>query len=156
MMKKSILYFPKTLSLIAIVFLFMQCKKDDPPPTKSEMLQGSWSLTADAYSPAYDVLGNGTTVTDAYPLYAPCLKDDLTIFKTNSEGEFNEGPTKCDAADPQSIQFLWTLKSNDTILNISAAADFTILQLDGTTLKLSSTFVDGGVTYTETYTFIKK
>ena len=157
-MKKSILFFPKLLSLIVFSFLLMQCKKDDetPPKTPAELILGSWQLTGDAYSPAYDYFGNGNKITDAYVLYDACQKDDITTFKTNSEGEFNEGATKCDVADPQSVAFLWTLTNNNTTLNISALADFTIVQLDNTTLKISDSFVEDGVTYTETFTFTRK
>jgi hypothetical protein len=156
-MKKSILFIPRLLSLIVFSFLLMQCKKDEAPPKPaSELILGSWLMTADNFSPAYDYLGNGSKITDAFPLYDACAKDDILTFKTNSEGEFNEGGTKCDAADPQSIPFLWTLKNNDKTLNISALSDYTIVQLDNTTMKLSETFTDNGITYTETYVFTKK
>ncbi len=156
-MRKSILSIPKFLSLAIFAFLLVQCSKDDDAPAKTpaELIIGSWQVTSDVFSPAYD-LGTGTPVSEAYPLYEACEKDNITTFKTNSEGEFNEGATKCDAADEQTIPFLWTLKDNNTTLNISAIADFKILQLDATTLKISSTFDDGGVTYTETFTFTRK
>jgi outer membrane lipoprotein-sorting protein len=156
-MKKSILFLPRLLSLALFTFLLVQCKKDEAPPKPaSELILGTWQLTGDNYSPAYDYFGNGTKITDAFPLYVDCQKDDITTFKTNSEGEFNEGATKCDVADPQSTPFLWTLTNNNTTLNISALADFKIVQLDATTLKLSTTFDENAVTYTETFTFTKK
>jgi len=157
MMKKSLLYFPRILCIAVFTLLLVQCKKDEAPPkTPSELMVGTWQITADSYSPAYDYFGNGTKITDAFTLYVACQKDDITTFKTNSEGEFNEGATKCDPSDPQSTAFLWTLKENNTVLNISALADFKIVQLDATTLKLSTTFDENGVTYTETFTFTKK
>jgi outer membrane lipoprotein-sorting protein len=156
-MKKSILFFPRLLGLALFTFLLVQCKKDEAPPKPaSELILGTWKLSADTYSPAYDYFGNGTKITDAYPLYVDCQKDDVTTFKTNSEGEFNEGASKCDVADPQSTPFLWTLKDNNTTLNISALADFKIVSIDATTLKLSTTFDENSVTYTETFTFTKK
>jgi hypothetical protein len=156
MMKKSILVFPRLLSIAVFSFLLVQCKKDTPPKPPSELILGTWQLTADTYSPAYDYFGNGTKITDAFPFYVDCQKDDVTTFKTNSEGEFNEGASKCDVSDPQSTAFLWTLKDNNTTLNISALADFKIVTLDGKTMKLSNTFDENGVTYTETYTFARK
>ena len=156
-MKKSILFLPRILSLAAFAFLLMQCSKDEAPPkTPSELMVGSWQMTAYTYSPAYDYFGNGTMITDAFTLYEACEKDDITIFKTNSEGEFNEGGNKCDPSAPQSTAFLWTLKDANTTLSISAFAEFKIVQLDATTLKLSSTFDENGVTYTETITFARK
>jgi hypothetical protein len=157
-MKKSVIFCPEILGIIVLSLFLLQCKKDSTPtPTPpSQLILGSWVVTADNYNPAYDYLGNGTPVTDAFPLYDACLKDNVYIFKTNSEGEYNEGETKCNATDPQSVAFLWTLKNNNTVLNISALADFNIVQLDGSKLKLSSTSVENGVTYTSTVTMVKK
>lgn len=81
----------------------------------------------------------------------------------NFVGEFNEGATKCDPADPQTEAFAWVLKSNNTILTISQTVggvtigfDFEILQLDASTLKLKYTFVESGVTYTNTTTYARQ
>lgn len=157
-MNTSILHIPRILSLAIFSLLLIQCKKDEPAPppkTPTELMIGSWVLTGDNINPAYDV-GTGSPVSDVFPYYDACEKDDITIFKTNSEGEFNAGPTKCDPGDPQSNPFLWTLKNNNTVLSISALADFNITQLDETTLKVTDTFTDAGVTYTETFTFTKQ
>ena len=155
-MKRSFLHISKIVSVLAFTMLLLQCKKDTPPKPATELILGTWAITAVTYSPGYDLFGNGTPITDAFPYYQPCEKDNVTTFKTNSEGEFNEGATKCNSTDPQSTAFLWTMKTNNTILNISALADFTIVMLDGKTMKLSSTFTEVGVTYTETITFVKK
>jgi hypothetical protein len=156
-MKKSILFLPRILSLAVLAFLLMKCNKNETPPkTPNELIVGSWQMTAYTYSPAYDYFRNGTKITDAFALYENCEKDNITTFKTNSEGEFNEGGSKCDPSDAQSTSFLWTLTNNNTTLSISALAEFKIVQLDATTLKLSSTFVEDGVTYTETITFARK
>lgn len=154
-MQKSILFIPRLLSLVVFSLLLMQCKKDEAPPkTPSELMLGSWGLTAQTISPGFD-FGNGIVVTDVFAILEACDKDDITIFKTNSEGEFNEGPSKCDPQYDQVTPFIWTLRSNNTILSIDGE-DFNIIQLDNTTLKITYTLVDSGVTYTQTITFTKK
>jgi len=156
-MKKSLLFIPRIVSLIVFSLLLVQCSKDDDEPVKTpaEQILGNWQLTGDNYSPAYD-LGTGTPVTDGFVYYSACEKDDITMFKVNSQGEFNEGPTKCDPSDEQIIPFLYTLTDNNTKLNISALAEFNIVQLDNTTMKLSATFSENGTNYTETFTFTRK
>lgn len=62
--------------------------------------------------------------------------DDYLSFKNNSKGEYNEGASKCDQADPQTEDFIWTLEYSNTMLNINGI-DYTILQLDNSTLKFS-------------------
>lgn len=163
-MKKAIVFLPRLLLLLSLTFLLNRCNKDDETPeTNANRILGNWSLTADSYSPAYDFLGNGTTVTEAYPLYEACQKDDIYTFNSSNTGELNEGPTKCDPGDDQSYPFTWLLKSNGTVLNLSVnysgitiGQDFNILQLDANTMKLQYTFDDAGVTYTNTQTFAHK
>ena len=157
-MNTSILNIPRILCLAIFALLLVQCSKDDDPPppkTPAELILGSWSITGDNINPAYDI-GTGTPISDLFPTYTACELDDIITFKVNSEGEFSEGATKCNAADPQSTPFLWTLTNNNTKLNISALAEFTIVQLDATTLKISDSFVDSGITYTETLTYTKR
>lgn len=128
-----------------------------------DLILGDWRITADSWSPAYDLSGNGQLVTNAYALYPACEKDNIYIFKTGNIGEENDGPVKCDIADPQSKPFTYLLKTNDTQLNISITEqgvnitfDFDILQLDATTLKLKTTTSENGVTFTNTQTFVRK
>lgn len=156
-MKKSLFLTTRIAVFLSFSMLMMQCSKDEETPqTAADKIIGSWLMTADTYSPAYDYFGSGQLITEAFPLYDACEKDNLLIFKTNSEGVFDESALKCDPSDPQTIPFLWTITTNGTVLNISAIADLEIAQLDGTTLKLKTTFVESGVTYTNTLSFTKK
>ena len=45
-------------------------------------------------------IGNDTLIT-------ACEKDDIYTFKSDSTGIIDEGVTKCDAADPQTLPFSW-------------------------------------------------
>ena len=164
-MKKALVFFTRTFLLLSISLLLVRCSNndEDTPKTPADLLLGSWGLTGDVYSPGYDYLGNGQLVTDAFPLYEACEKDNIYTFNASNVGDLNEGSAKCDPADPQSIPFTYLLKSNSTVVNISITIqgvtigqDFDILQLDKSTLKLKHTFDESGVTYTNTQTFTRK
>ena len=162
-MKKALVFLPRLILFISFSLFFLQCNKNDEPATPADLLIGNWGITADTWSPAYDLLGNGQKITDAYALMEACEKDNIFIFKASNVGELNEGNTKCDPADPQSVPFSYLLKTNNTQLNISITdqgitigLDFDIVQLDATTLKLKTTTVENGVTYTNTQTFVRK
>ncbi len=162
-MKKALVFLPRLMLFVSFSLLFLRCSNNDEPTTPADLLIGNWSMTADTWSPGYDFYGNGQLVTDAYPLYDACEKDNIYIFKASNVGEVNEGNSKCDAADPQSTPFTYLLKTNNTQLNISISdqgvtigLDFDIVQLDATTLKLKTTTVENGVTYTNTQTFVRK
>ena len=157
-MKKSILFFPRLICFAIFAFLLLQCKKADAPPKPaSELILGSWVMKSYAYNPAYDFLGNGTKITDLFAQFPACFQDDIYTFKTSGQGVIDESTTKCDAADPQTFPFTWELKNNNTILYVDfLAEDYTIVQLDNTTGKLSRTIIEAGITYTETIVFARK
>ncbi|MCG7860401.1 hypothetical protein MD537_25695, partial [Flavihumibacter sediminis] len=66
--------------------------------------------------------------------------DNTLEFKTDGTGISREGATKCDPADPDSENFTWSLKNNETILNIAIPGSFfsgdaTIITLNETTME---------------------
>jgi len=143
-------------SLIVCMTINVSCKKDKDK-SRSELIVGSWILTSDAYSPAYDYSGNGTGITEAFSLYDDCVKDNVSTFKSDNTGISDEGATKCDPDDDQALPFVWQLSDNDSKLVISTYGEtYNIVQLDNSTLKISMTFEDNGTTYTNTYTFKRK
>ena len=154
-MKKTFCALRYSALLLMLALFTWQCQKDEQK-TRAELIVGSWVVVSDTYSPAYDYNGDGTTITDAFPLWDACDKDDLFIFKANGVGEMNMGATKCDPAEPQAIPFEWVLKDNSTIVTIVDLDDFNIEQLDETTLRLRSMFEEEGVVYTSRITFARK
>jgi hypothetical protein len=163
MMKKALVFLPRLFLFLSFSFLFFRCSEKDTPTTPADLLLGNWSITADTWSPAYDVYGTGQKITDAYAFYDVCEKDNIYTFKASNIGELNEGAAKCDVADPQIIPYTYLLKTNNTQLNISITDqgitigfDFDIVQLDATTMKLKSTTTENGVAYTNTQTFVHK
>ena len=160
-MKKALVFFPRLLLFLTFSFLLVRCSDDDEPQTTADLLLGNWMITASIYNPPVD-FGNGP-VSDGFPFWDDCDKDDIYIIKANGVGEYNEGATKCDPGDPQTEAFTWALKSNNTILTISettggisVGVDYEIIQLDASTLKLKFTFDNAGVSQTITETYTRK
>ena len=144
-----------------VVFFFVvanmlsSCKKNKSndngdAKTKTELLTtGPWKYASCVVGPAYDYYGNGNPVTDIYSIMLPCEKDDFEVYKTNGIWEYNEGPTKCDPANPQIVYMEpWSFTSNETKV-IVGGVECIILELTETTLKLRYTFEDGAISYTE-------
>lgn len=131
--------FPNVLLLgsVLLVTLF-SCQKsndDDGPKSKSALLTASlWKIASVGAD-----LDKNNTVDLPYPL-ENCEKDNTLEFKTDGTGISREGATKCDPADPDSENFTWSLKNNETILNIAIPGSFfsgdaTILTLNETTME---------------------
>ena len=120
-----------------VLFLFFSCKEDAPEPkTKTQLLtQGTWKFSA--------ATANGS---DASSYLQACQKDNIYTFAAAGTGTMNEGPTKCNAGDPQTSTFNWNWATNETILHINtplfsgSGNDFTLVSLTETELKVSFTY----------------
>jgi hypothetical protein len=140
-MKKN----PFTRTLMAafvILVLSVSCKKD-PALSKKDMITGKWKPIANTISPGVDWDFDGDIDTDIYSILDACEKDNFSLFNANGTGEENEGATKCDATDPQTYSFSWSLKNNDAVLVVDGD-EFTIEQLTETTMKVRTSY--GGST----------
>jgi hypothetical protein len=85
--------------------------------SKTEMLAAStWKFDHAGLD-----LDNNGTIDSPVPagVLKPCDTDGSLTFNTNGTGTGDEGPTKCDAANPQTVSFTWSLKNNETIINFS-------------------------------------
>ena len=127
----------KRIILVTTVILFtitIGCKKDDDDIAASKkeiLINGSWKINA-AVS---DEDGDGTYETNNYLDFDACSTDDYYIFHNDGKLEINEGPSKCDLSDPQTISLNWQLANNETILIVDSEAH-TIETLNNTTLKI--------------------
>ena len=145
-----------TLVTVASSLVFTSCKKDkdDPKPkSKTELLTAkNWRLSA-----ATSVIGPITI--DVYAAQDACDKDDFLKFNTNKSLIFDEGLTKCDLRDPQSITGAWDLTVNDTKLkmqetsNPASAEVYDVVEISASTLKIKQTTSSGGATETQSLTF---
>ena len=123
-MKKYLFFLP--ITLFALALGFTSCEKDDDPSSqksKEELIaQGSWKFKSAS--------ANG----NPYTSFATCQTDNVLDFNINGTGVKDEGSTKCNAADPQSVPYTWTLANNKTEIQLSAS----LFTDTGTTLTIVS------------------
>lgn len=137
----------KVLSFLAFLSLVMlgSCQKEDSggdtPKTKTDlMVSSAWK-----YNDAKIDSDNNGTGDVALPagVVESCQTDNTIVFDKNGSGTVNEGPTKCNATDPQTIPFTWNFGSGESVINFSSAVfagvggDFKIVSLTETELILS-------------------
>ena len=149
---KTIVWMAKlaTIGMFALLFA-TGCKKDDPvtPDREALLTGGAWKLSAMTVDPAIDWFG--TPVTNVFPQLPACLKDDLTIFKTNGTVNYDEGASKCSPNDPQTTSGTWTFNPAQTVLSITTDGETTswdIKNLTSTTVGAEYEITEEGITYT--------
>ena len=147
-----------TLLLMIIgITTTLSCKKDKDEAavkTKTELLAtGSWKLTSYTSTPAYDWYGTGDYATDILAALNPCEADGFDTYKTNGLVEINEGAIKCDPADPQTFTARWQFTNNESKIMYDGFDEYELVELTATTMRLQSTFVENGVSYTHYETF---
>src|SRR6186997_1027715 len=137
--------------------IFISCKKDkedNARKTKTELITtGTWKLTAYTSTPAYDWYGNGVYATDILAALLPCEADGFDTYKANGILEINEGPLKCNPLDPQTFTATWEFTDNENKILYDGFDKYELTELTATTMRLRSTFVENGVTYTHFETF---
>jgi len=134
-----------TLLLLCGLVLATACKKDGSSSADAEAIltTGKWQLTA------VSVSAGSFGDIDVFSLLEVCITDNLYTFAANGTATIDEGATKCDPNDPQTVSGNWELLSNNTKLKgidpiTGTDANFTILQLDNSTLKVRDTTTYNG------------
>ncbi len=156
----------KTISLKTLVVMLGACAifatsckdDDDATPDKTKQLTGgNWQLSAMTSDPAIDWFG--TPVTNVYAQLPVCVKDDLTIFKSNGAVNFDEGTSKCEPNDPQTQTGTWAFNTDQTVLTLTRDGEtesWDITELKGDTFKADYKVTEEGITYTFSVVFVKK
>ena len=139
--------------LLAVICIFPACKKDDSSSgSKTELIaSAAWK-----YDKAMaDMNKDGTFETPIPSGYLEsCEIDNLITFKKDGTGIIDEGPTKCDAGDPQTTAFTWTFTNNETTINFPSAVftgltgDVKLVTLTSAKLQLQKNDVDVGFSST--------
>jgi len=133
-MKKQFLAF--ALLAFSMFLVTSSCSKNGGSVTvksNTELLtQGTWKFQSASAS--------GTDVTSQI---SACQRDNILTFSANGNGNVNEGPTKCNAGDPDNTPFTWSWLSNETQLRVSTilftggSSDFTLNKLTESELTIS-------------------
>ena len=149
-MKKH--FFPLMIVIGILVISQSACQKDEAPAPKSKtelITQGNWKFAA-------AVVGT----TDVSSQFPACQKDNIMTFAAAGTGTVDEGPTKCNAGDPQTNPFTWSFQSNETVLMMSApifaggSNSSNIVALNESQLVLSQTITIGGTPQNVQVTFL--
>lgn len=132
-----------TATLLSLCWFLLSCEKEEEndEPTKTD------HITAAAW--VYKDGGIDGTADGVVDLPFPpgtieaCRIDNTLKFEANGTGNSGEGPTRCNANDPQSTTFNWSLADNEGTLvmsnNVYALLNgrFKILELNATSFRVS-------------------
>ncbi|MGH2553590.1 MAG: lipocalin family protein, partial [Chitinophagaceae bacterium] len=136
------IFMKKLLAIFLVIiaanfFIYSSCNKSDNPPapkTKTQLLtQSPWKFKS--------ATANGS---DASGYLQACQRGNIYTFAAAGTGTADEGPTKCNAGDPQSTSLTWNFANNETVLHISTSLftntsnDFTLISLTETELIVST------------------
>ena len=135
----------KLFILFVILTFILSCKKknsDLNPTTQTKtslLIQQTWKFNNAGLDPNKD----GSIDQDISSFISPCLTDNTVSFSNNYSGTADEGASKCNANDPQTIPFTWGFLNNETVINITGNAiagkggQYKIITLSETQFSLS-------------------
>jgi Lipocalin-like domain len=138
-MRKKTFVFSLLITTFTICLIIESCKKDD---RSSNPIVGKWKMTAYIHN-GIDVYG-----TQVYP----CVIDNIVTFTSDQQVMVDEGPTKCNSSDPQTITGTFSFNSDNTQLTVSSngSSDVDYVRtLNSTTLKVEQISNGDVITYTK-------
>jgi hypothetical protein len=135
-----------------VLFTTASCSKDedDGSSTIALIVQGPWKFSK-ATASGIDVSG----------LIETCIKDNILIFQTGTPqnpGTLNEGATRCNASDPQMIDFFWEYDASFKKMSITGVGggsvpilpggsnEFNLVRISQTEMVLSQNVTFSGTT----------
>lgn len=136
-----------SILLVALVTVLGSCQKEDSSGSTSKTKTELITSSAWKYNDAKIDTDNNGTGDVALPagFIESCQTDNTITFTSAGAGTVDEGATKCDSGDPQSIPFTWNFTNNEGSINFSSAVfagiggDFKIISLTETQLVISQT-----------------
>lgn len=117
-----------------------------PAKSKSDLLVGTYILTAITANPGFLNPSTGEKITDLYSILSACQKDNIFSFTSDGQAMVDEGNGKCNPTDPQTKTGIWNFNSNQDSLSMNIplntafanVSKLKIAELNETTLKLQS------------------
>jgi len=135
-MKKNSTWILASLAFSMLLLSSCDKKSTTPPKTKTQLLtQASWKFKSATVSGA-----------DASSLIQACQKDNILIFISGGTGNVNEGASKCNSGDPDTVPFTWSFNSGETVITVSiqlfsgGSNDLTLSKLTETSLVLTMAY----------------
>ena len=104
------------LAALFFMILWASCSKShsNNNSTATLVTQSSWKYDTSGIDLNKDgIVDIGDTTVK------PCVKDNIYTFKSDSTGTIDEGATKCNVSDPQTVPFTWSLTNNQTVLTVT-------------------------------------
>ena len=151
----------KTIALSTTLILSLvlaSCKKDETviALTKTQILCGkNWKVTTLTVDPARPYVLFGPNVTDWYAQRDACVNDNLYYYNSDGTMKLDEGATKCNTSDAQTMSGTWTFNTDQTVITQTIGSNTTsykIVELSVTTMKATYVETVLGTTYTFTIT----
>jgi hypothetical protein len=159
------------LPCLAASLLFLACDDSTgpslpgtPAEAKSLLVGAKWLPAARTINPGFDMLDNGTIVTNVFAIEDACEHDDVMTLTADGKWAGDEGADKCDADAPQISTGTWSLNAAGDSVSITDDSDSQgdvnakIVALTASVLSLAAASDDwpDGKTRTETFTWKAK
>ncbi len=139
------------MALIGFLFVMSSCEKDSASPSTVDLItKAPWKFSKAT-----------TGGIDVSAALTACVKDNLLTFNAGASvntGNVNEGPTKCDPADPQQVDFNWLYDESFRKISVTSVGggsvpilpggsnEFTLVRVSETELVVSQSVTFFGVT----------
>ncbi len=155
------------LKLLALFLMlsslaFTGCSDDDdaPAPSREQLLVAkNWVLTAITVNPALFNPQTQTEMSDLFPLFPLCKRDDFTNYMSNGTYIVEEGASKCDPNDPNTVEngtYTWNSDKSVIIHNQAqgqGSYEYIVKTLNSDQLIVEQVTVEDNIVYTFTVTF---
>lgn len=127
------------LILALVILITPACKKHKKDETKPDSTTERQRLLMNRNWKIYKIISEGEDITGMIP---GCAMDNVIFHFTDVKtGYADEGPEKCDANDPQLVNFYWSLTANETRLVVddhTSKDTLDIIQVSNTEMKLGT------------------
>ncbi|MES2704720.1 MAG: hypothetical protein V4649_18915 [Bacteroidota bacterium] len=103
---------------LSVTILLFSCAKETKESTSKQSIlkQGPWKLTGGTLTVNKP---NGKDTALQYIKFIPdCYKDDYITFDSLIYGKRYTSSVKCNAGDPEYVQFIWQLKNNESTIDL--------------------------------------
>ncbi len=118
------------------ILSFSSCDKTDEalPSNSDHITRSAWRFDK--------AMSGGTDVSG---FVNACYKDNVITFLANGTGTLEEGASKCNSSDPQTVSFTWNFTDDGNTLNVTAgifagqSGAFKVISLNETQMILEGT-----------------